>query len=112
MHAASSHSDVNDQFLIEELVTGMYASGYGELGDGRSFAFHTHQRQLIVEVYQPNFRGPVPQHDDVVAVATRTVTGIDLTDARSLTAAVRDTVAAAKPVPRPALALLRPSHRR
>jgi hypothetical protein len=111
MHSAG-HGAVTDQFLIEELVTGMYASGYGELGDGRSFAFHTHQRRLIVEVYQPNFHGPVPQHDDIVAVATRSVAGIDLTDARSLTAAVRDVVAAARPVRRPALALLRTSHRR
>jgi hypothetical protein len=42
----------------------------------------------------------VPQADDVVAVATRRLTDIDVTDERSLVAAVRDAVANAQPVSR------------
>ena len=55
---------------------------------------------LVVEVYRPRLTGPVPQAEDVVAVATRKLIDIDLTDERSLSAAVRDAVAAAQPVPR------------
>ena len=38
--------------------------------------------------------GPVPQAEDVVATAVRSLVDIDLTDERSLAAAVRDAVAA------------------
>ena len=54
----------------------------------------------MIEVYRPRLAGPVPQAEDVVAVARRSVLGIDLTDERSLAAAVRDGVSAAVPVPR------------
>ena len=67
-----------------------------------SFSFHIERQMLVVEVYRPRLSGPVPQAEDVVAVATRKLTDIDLTDERSLSAAVRDAVAAAQPVPRPA----------
>jgi hypothetical protein len=56
---------------------------------------------LVVEVYRPRVNGPVPQAEDVVAMATRKLTDIDLTDERSLSATVRDAVAEAQPVPRP-----------
>ena len=49
----------------------MHASGFGQVGDGRSFSFHVDRQQLIVEVYRPRLSGPVPQHEDVVAAATR-----------------------------------------
>jgi hypothetical protein len=65
----------------------VHASGFGEVGDGRSFSFHIERQS--------------PQADDVVAVAHRTLTEIDLNDERSLTAAVRDALADAQPVPRP-----------
>ncbi len=81
-------------------MPGIHANGFGQVGDGRSFAFHTQQKQLVVEVYRPRFAGPVPQPEDVVAVATRALTDIDLTDKRSLIAAVRDAVANAEPVSR------------
>ena len=58
-------------------------------------------RSLLVEVYRPRLSGPVPQQEDVVAVATRKLIDIDLSDERSLAAAVRDAVAAAQPVTRP-----------
>jgi hypothetical protein len=88
------------EFSIEVISTGVYASGFGQLADGRSFAFRVDRQTLVVEVYRPRLSGPVPQAEDVVAVASRTVTDIDLTDERSIGAAVRDAVAHAHPVPR------------
>ena len=90
----------NQEFAIEDITTGVHASGFGQLGDGRSFSFHVERPHLVVEVYRPRLTGPVPLDEDVVAVATRKLTEIDLTDRRSLTAAVRDAVAAAEPVAR------------
>ena len=88
------------EFAIEDISTGVHASGFGQLGDGRSFSFHIEHQQLLVEVYRPHLSGPVPGEEDVVAVATHKLTDIDLTDERSLTAAVRDAVACAQPVAR------------
>jgi hypothetical protein len=94
-HARSS------EFLFEDISAGVHASGFGQVGDGRSFSFHLERQSLVVEVYRPRLRGPVPTEDDVVAAATRTLTDIDLTDERSLAAAVRDAVRTAQPVARP-----------
>jgi hypothetical protein len=88
------------EFAVEDVSTGVHASGFGRVGDGRSFSFHIERQQLIVEVYRPRITGPVPQAEDVVAMAVRKLTDIDLTDERSLSAAVRDAVADAQPVPR------------
>ena len=55
---------------------------------------------LVVEIYRPRLDGPVPHEEDVVATASRKLTDIDVTDERSVSAAVRDAVAAAQPVPR------------
>jgi hypothetical protein len=85
------------EFAVEDISTGISASGYGQVGDGRSFSFHIEHRSLIVEVYRPRLSGPVPQAEDVVARAARSLFDIDLTDERSLTAAVRDSVAHAVP---------------
>jgi hypothetical protein len=90
------------QFAIEDITTGVHASGFGQVGDGRSFSFHIEKQMLIVEIYRPRLSGPVPQEEDVVAVATRKLIGVDLTDERSVSAAVRDAVADAQPVPRTA----------
>lgn len=76
--------------------TKILASGFGQVGDGRSFAFSIEGQKLLVEVYRPRISGPVPQPEDVVATAQRTVVDVDITDERSLSAAVRDTVAAAE----------------
>ncbi|MFG1931988.1 hypothetical protein ACGFK1_15255 [Mycobacterium sp. NPDC048908] len=92
----------NQEFAIEDITTGLHASGFGQVGDGRSFAFHVEKQVLIVEVYRPRITGPVPQAEDVVAVASRKLTDIDVTDERSVSAAVRDAVAAARPVTRTA----------
>ena len=90
------------QFAIEDITTGLHASGFGQVGDGRSFSFHIEKQMLFVEVYRPRLSGPVPQAEEVVAVASRKLTDIDLTDERSVSAAVRDAVAAAQPVTRTA----------
>ena len=92
----------NQEFAIEDITTGVHASGFGQVGDGRSFSFHIEKQMLVVEVYRPRLTGPVPQAEDVVAVASRKLTDIDLTDERSVVAAVRDAVAAAQPVTRTA----------
>lgn len=99
--AAIPESD-RREFAIEDISTGMFASGFGHLGDGRSFSFHVHRGQLVVEVYHPRLSGPVPHAEDVVAVATRNIGDFDVNDERSLIAALRDAVADAQPVPRPA----------
>jgi hypothetical protein len=88
------------EFAVEDISTGIFASGYGQVGDGRSFSFHIEHRSLVVEVYRPRLAGPVPQAEDVVARAVRSLVNIDLTDERSLTAAVRDSVARAVAVSR------------
>ncbi|MCV7256430.1 hypothetical protein H7J86_30070 [Mycobacterium hackensackense] len=94
---------IDDEFAIEDISTGVHASGFGMLAGGRSFSFQVQDRQsLVVEVYRPRLSGPVPQQEDVVATAVRSLTDIDLSDERSLTAAVRDAVAAAGPVVRTA----------
>jgi hypothetical protein len=92
----------NQVFAIEDITTGVHASGFGQVGDGRSFSFHIEKQMLVVEVYRPRLSGPVPQVEDVVAVASRKLTDIDLTDQRSVSAAVRDAVGAAQPVTRAA----------
>ena len=80
----------------------MHASGFGRVGDGRTFSFRVERLVLVVEVYRPRLAGPVPQSEDVVAVSNRDLSHVDVTDERSLVAAVRDAVADAQPVPRSA----------
>jgi hypothetical protein len=92
----------NHQFAVEDITTGVHASGFGQVGDGRSFSFRIEKQMMVVEVYRPRISGPVPQAEDVVAVASRKLTDIDLTDERSVAAAVRDAVADAQPATRTA----------
>lgn len=100
----AADSDVSGgEFAIEDLSTGVHASGFGWVGDGRSFSFHVDKQTLFVELYRPRLAGPVPQAEDVVATASRSLAHVDLADERSLAAAVRDVVADAQPVPRTAL---------
>ncbi|HJT93626.1 MAG TPA: hypothetical protein VJ777_17115 [Mycobacterium sp.] len=101
MTVAADQELGNQKFAVEDIWTGVHASGFGQVGDGRTFSFRIEKQMLLVELYRPRVRGPVPQVEDVVATATRKLTDIDLTDERSLTAVVRDAVADAQPVPRP-----------
>jgi len=89
------------EFAIEDMWVGVFsakilASGFGQVGDGRSFAFSIEGQTLLVEIYRPRLNGPVPQPEDVVATAQRNVVDVDITDERSLGAAVRDAVAVAE----------------
>jgi hypothetical protein len=91
---------VSGDFVFEDITPGIHASGFGQVGDGRTFSFFVQQQLLNVEVYRPRLSGPVPQAEDVVATASRGLVDIDVTDERSIAAAVRDAVSAAQPVPR------------
>lgn len=87
-------------FAIEDMWTGVFpgkvlASGFGQVGDGRTFAFRIQGQSLLVEVYRPRLSGPVPLPEDVMARQRRSVVEIDVSDERSLAAAVRDLVAVA-----------------
>jgi hypothetical protein len=87
-------------FAIEDMWTGVFAgkvlaSGFGQVGDGRTFAFRIQGQSLLVEVYRPRLSGPVPQPEDVMARQRRSVVDVDVSDERSLAAAVRDLVALA-----------------
>jgi len=86
-------------FAIEDISTGLYASGFGQVGDGRSFSFHVEDRRtLAVEVYRPRLNSLVPHEEDIVATASRSLEHVDVQDVRSLAAAVRDAVADAQPI--------------
>jgi hypothetical protein len=102
MTLAPKKTSADEGFAIEDIWTGLHASGFGQLSEGRTFSFHVENQVLIVEIYRPRIAGPVPQAEDIVATATRKVAGIDLFDERSLAAAVRDAAADAEPVLRTA----------
>ena len=95
MTLASAPHSPGAEFVVEDLTTGLFASGFGRLGDGRSFSFHVHRGQLVVEVYRPRLAGPVPSPEDLIAGTTRGLGDLDVHDARSLCAAVRDAISTA-----------------
>jgi hypothetical protein len=101
MSVAADRHVTNPEFAIEDLWVGVFgakvlASGFGQVGDGRSFAFRIESQWLLVEIYRPRLIGPVPQPEDIVATLRCSVIDVDVTDGRSLTAAVRDAVALAE----------------
>ncbi|HEV7423015.1 MAG TPA: hypothetical protein VGO30_24755 [Mycobacterium sp.] len=100
MILAADRDVAGDGFTIEDISTGIYASGFGSVGDGRTFSFRVERQMLAVEIYRPRLAVPVPHAEDVVAVASHSVAHVDVNDERSLAAAVRDAVADAQPVPR------------
>jgi hypothetical protein len=98
MSVAADRHVTNPEFAIEDLWVGVFgakvlASGFGQVADGRSFAFRIEGPWLLVELYRPRLSGPVPQPEDIVATLRCSVVDVDVTDERSLTAAVRDAVA-------------------
>jgi hypothetical protein len=102
MTLAADKDVADDAFTIEDISTGLHASGFGRVGDGRTFAFRVERQVLLVEIYRPRLAAPVPQAEDVVATASHNLAHVDANDERSLAAAVRDAVAEAQPVPRSA----------
>ncbi len=97
MTLAATPHPADGEFVIEDLTTGLFASGFGRLGDGRPFSFHVHRGQLCIEIYRPRQAGPVPLPEDVIATASRGLTDVDVDDPRSLLAAVRDAIASVEP---------------
>ena len=85
------------EFVVEDIGTGMFASGFGHLGDGRRFSFHVHRSELVVEVYRPRRIGPVPLPEDVIATLRRPLADVDAGSRRSLAAAVRGMITALGP---------------
>jgi hypothetical protein len=98
MRVAADRHLPDSEFAIEDMWSGVFsdrvfASGFGQVGDGRSFAFRIEGQWLLIEIYRPRLSGPVPQPEDVVAKVRRNIVDVDITDKRSLAAAVRDAVA-------------------
>jgi len=100
--SVAEHGQFSDgEFAIEDMWLGVFpanilASGFGQVGDGRSFSFCIEGQNLLVEVYRPGLKGLVPQPEDVIATARRNVVDVDISDERSLGAAVRDAIALAE----------------
>jgi hypothetical protein len=97
MSLAADRDATGAEVTFEDVTTGLHAHGFGHLADGRPFAFRVAGHTLFLEVYRPRLSGLVPHEEDVVATARRGIADLDLTDERSLAAAVRDCVAAAVP---------------
>jgi len=103
MSVAADRQFPDPGFAIEDMWEGVFsakilASGFGQVGDGRSFAFRVEGQSLLVEIYRPRLRGPVPQPEDIATTVRCSVVDVDVSDERSLTAAVRDAVALAEVV--------------
>jgi hypothetical protein len=98
MSVAENGQFSDGEFAVEDMWLGVFsakilASGFGHVGDGRSFAFRIEGQNLLVEVYRSRLKGLVPQPEDVVATVRRNVVDVDISDERSLGAAVRDAIA-------------------
>jgi hypothetical protein len=101
MSVAADRHVPDPEFAVEDMWVGVFsakvlASGFGQLGDGRSFAFRIEGQWLLVEIYRPRLSGPVPQPEDIATTLRCNIVDVDVTDERSLTAAVRDAVALAE----------------
>lgn len=79
-------------FVVEQITVGAHANGFGRNADGRQFTFRVHKSTLSVEIYREDLLEQVPDKSDVIAVVEQPVTEIDVTDERSIVAAVRDAV--------------------
>jgi len=101
MSVARDRHNPHPGFAIEDMWLGVFsakvlASGFGQVGDGRSFAFRIEGQWLLLEIYRQRLSGPVPQPEDIATAVKYNVVGVDVTDERSLAAAVRDAVALAE----------------
>ncbi|KAF0963368.1 hypothetical protein [Rhodococcus sp. T7] len=79
-------------FTVEDISVGPHAHGFGRTAEGNSYAFRVRKSTMHVEVYRADVETEVPDPDDIVASARRSVREIDLTDERSIVAVVRDAV--------------------
>ena len=85
-------------FTVEDISAGAHAHGFGRTAEGNPFMFRVRRRTLHIDVYRADCLADVPGDDDVIATARKGITEIDLTDERSIIAAVRDAVANTEPV--------------
>ncbi|QNG18730.1 hypothetical protein G4H71_21980 [Rhodococcus triatomae] len=90
----------SSEFTVEDVTAGAHAHGFGTTADGEPYAFRVRGRVLYLEIYRADLDTEVPNAGDVVATAEWPITEIDLTDERSIVAAVRDAVADRDPVVR------------
>ncbi|HEY5857597.1 MAG TPA: hypothetical protein VIW24_27095 [Aldersonia sp.] len=91
-------SDPAHTFTVEYVSVGPYAHGFGTAADGRAYAFRVLGATMHVEVYREGLDSPVPDQEDIAAIASAKVTDVDVDDERSIVAMVRDMIAEAKPV--------------
>ena len=84
------------RFTVEQIITGPHASGFGSTDDCRPFSFRVRKSTLYLELYRADLNTVMPDSSDVTAVSEESVTEIDLTDERSIVAAVRDAVGTAE----------------
>lgn len=93
-HVISGSVEVPDapRFVVEQITVGAHANGFGRNADGRQFTFRVHKSTLYVEIYREGLVEQVPGKSDVIAVVESSITEIDVTDERSIVAAVRDAV--------------------
>ncbi|QDQ97402.1 hypothetical protein [Tomitella fengzijianii] len=94
-HPPDDDAAADSSFVIEDISSGPSAHGFGSYG-GRDFAFQVRRTVLRLELYRAGRKAPVPGPEDVAAVAELPVTDVDLDDARSVTALVRDALAEAE----------------
>ena len=90
----SSHAE--GALVMELLATGPNAHGYGQLRDGRAFAFRVRNRKARLEIYGPAAAG-IPLPEDVELVAERSTGKMNLDSHRSLTVLIRNMAASAAP---------------
>ncbi|MBY6366153.1 hypothetical protein [Rhodococcoides corynebacterioides] len=93
MHRPTPPDSTGSGFSVEDVTAGAHAHGFGTAADGRAFAFRVRGKTLRVKVYRLGATPTVPDDVDVDAIAEADVTDLDLTDERSVVAAVRDAVA-------------------
>ena len=84
------------RFTVAQITTGPHASGFGSTDDCRPFSFRVRKSTLYLELYRADLNTAMPDSSDVTAVSEQSVTEIDLTDERSIVAAVRDAVGTAE----------------
>src|ERR1700743_1458513 len=101
MSVAENGQSSDGEFAIEDMWLGVFsakilASGFGQVGDGRSFAFRIAGQWLLVEIYRAPLSRPGPEPEDIASPLRCNIVDVHVTAERSLPAAVRDAVALAE----------------
>lgn len=80
------HINPSGKLSVELLAVGPNAHGYGQLPDGRQFAFRVRNRKARLEIYRPDAPAAAPEPADVELVAERPLGRLNLDSQRSLRA--------------------------